>query len=72
VHGVDLCDDDPLGDQWTVLLAGRTFTCLAAADLLVDPPRDGDRSFMWSQSDDPEVVSDAFDALAQAGSLTSV
>lgn len=64
VRGVDLADDDPLGDEWTVLLAGRSFTCLAAQDLLEPAPEDPERTFAWARSDDPRVVADAYEVLA--------
>ncbi len=64
VEGVDLDDDDPLGDEWTVLLAGRTFRCFVAQDLLERPEEDGDRSFRWAETDDPQVVAQVYDVLA--------
>lgn len=64
VRGVDLDDDDPLGDEWTVLLAGRTFSCFVAQDLLAPAADDADRDFEWAQTDDPAVVADVYDLLA--------
>lgn len=64
VRGVDLDDDDPLGDEWTVLLAGRTFQCFVAEDLLDGSDEDGERSFRWTQTDDPALVAQAYDVLA--------
>ena len=64
VVGVDLDEDDPLGDEWTVLLAGRSFTCFVAQDLLVPAADDADRDFLWAQTDDPALVADVYDVLA--------
>lgn len=64
VTGVDLDDDDPLGDEWTVLLAGRSFSCFVAQDLLDDSGDDAHRRFRWAQTDDPQVVAAAYDVLA--------
>lgn len=64
VEGVDLDDDDPLGDEWTVLLAGRTFRCFVALDRLDAPEQDGDRTFRWAETDDHRVVAQVYEVLA--------
>lgn len=65
VLGIDLADDDPLGDEWTVLLAGRSFTCFVARDLHDAPLEDDARSFEWACTDDPDLVANAYEVLAQ-------
>lgn len=55
VVGVDLEDEDPLADQWTVLFEGEEPVCLAARDLL-GPGAVEDRSFEYAVTDDPAVV----------------
>ena len=64
VRGIDLADDDPLGDEWTVLLAGRSFTCFVAHDLHVPVDDDDERDFEWAQTDDPSVVAEVYDILS--------
>ena len=55
VAGVELDDDDPLVDQWTVLFEGEDPVCLAARDLH-GPDALGERSFEYATTYDPEVV----------------
>jgi len=55
VAGVGLDDDDPLGDQWTVLFEGEDPVCLAARDLQTTD-EDDERSFEYAVTTDPEVV----------------
>lgn len=64
VLGVDLDDDDPLGDQWSVLLAGRSATCFVAQDLATPDVADADRSFTWAQTEDPRIAAEVYDVLA--------
>lgn len=63
VRGVDLDDDDALGDQWTVLVCGPTPVCFAAQDLFEDVERDDERTFEWAQTDDPAVCAQVRQAL---------
>ena len=64
VRGVDLDDDDPLGDEWTVLLAGRAFLCFVAQDLFEPVDDDAERTFRWAQTDDHRIVAEVYDVLA--------
>lgn len=64
VTAVDLADDDPLGDEWTVLIAGPSSTCFVAQDLLDVPADDADRTFRWAHSSDPDVVARAYEVLS--------
>lgn len=63
VRGVDLDDDDPLGDQWTVVLTGPAPVCFAAQDLDDVVEHDDDRTFAWAQTDDEAVVAAVLQAL---------
>jgi len=63
VRGVDLDDDDPLGDQWTVLVVGDRPVCFAAQDLLEAIEHDDERTFEWAQTDDPAVCAEVRRAL---------
>ncbi len=56
VRGIDLDDDDPLVDQWTVVLTGDRPWCFAAQDLDVPGAADEQRSFSWALTYDPHVV----------------
>lgn len=55
VVGIDLEDEDPLADQWTVLFEGDDPVCLAARDLQA-PGAVDDRSFEYAVTHDPAVV----------------
>ena len=57
VTGVALDDDDPLIDEWVVVLPGREPVVFAATDLDVpDCDDDLDRCFSYAVSRDPELV----------------
>lgn len=56
VMGVALDEDDPLVDEWVVVLPGAEPVVFAATDLRVPGCDDGDRSFSYGISRDPEVV----------------
>lgn len=56
VTGVALDDDDPLVDQWVVVLPGREPVALAAADLGRTDCPDDERTFSYAVSTDPHVV----------------
>ena len=56
VTGVALDDDDPLVDEWVVVLPGREPVVLAATDLGRTDCTDDDRSFTYAVSNDPHVV----------------
>ena len=64
VQGVDLDDDDPLGDEWSVLLAGRSFRCFVAQDLQTPTHEDDERAFTWAETDDYRLVAEVYDVLA--------
>lgn len=56
VTGVELDDDDPLVDEWVVVLPGREPVVLAATDLGDPEAADAARSFRYALSHDPHVV----------------
>jgi len=57
VRGVDLDEDDPLVDEWVVVLPSPVRpTVLAATDLREPDVSDLDRSFTYATSSDAEVV----------------
>jgi DICT domain-containing protein len=57
VRGVDLSDDDPLVDEWVVVLPGEGHPAVLAATDLRQPAHDElDRDFVYAVSSDPEVV----------------
>ena len=56
VTGVALDDDDPLVDEWVVVLPGDDPVVFAATDLRVPDCEDGDRCFSYGVSRDPAVV----------------
>lgn len=56
VTGVALSDDDPLVDEWTVVLPGAEPVVFAATDLGLTDCDDDDRCFSYAVSRDPEVV----------------
>ena len=55
LRGVDLDDDDPLGDQWTVLFEGEDPVCLAARDLH-GADADQERTFEYAVTRDADLV----------------
>ena len=56
VSGVSLDDDDPLVDEWVVVLPGHEPVVFAATDLHVAGCEDEDRCFSYGISHDREVV----------------
>lgn len=56
VVGVDLDDDDPLVDEWALVIPGSAPVALAAADLSGIDVDDDARSFRYAVTRDPEVV----------------
>lgn len=57
VTGVALSDDDPLVDEWTVVLPSEQHPVVfAATDCQVTGVADLERPFSWAVSRDPEVV----------------
>lgn len=56
VAGVGLDEDDPLVDEWTVVLPGPEPVVMAATDLGVTDCADDDRAFRYGISRDPHVV----------------
>ena len=64
VVGVALSDDDPLVDEWTVVLPSATHPVVfAATDCGLVGVDDGARTFCWAVSREPEVVRAAAQAL---------
>ena len=57
VTGVALDDDDPLVDEWVVVLPGDDPVVFAATDLRTPGCEDEDRCFAYGVSRDPAVVS---------------
>ena len=56
VEGVLLDDDDPLVDEWVVVLPGTEPVVLAATDLGLTGCADDERTFTYGVSHDPHVV----------------
>jgi len=57
VRGVDLDDDDPLVDEWVVVLPARERPAvLVATDLRQPYAAERDRDFAYALSSDPDVV----------------
>ena len=66
VRGVDLTDDDPLVDEWVVVLPSPVQPAvLAATDLRQPCVDDLDRDFTYATSSDPEVVATCAELLAR-------
>jgi DICT domain-containing protein len=66
VRGVDIDEDDPLVDEWVVVLSSaHRPAVLAATDLHSPDAADPERDFSYATSSDPEVVA------ACAGLLTA-
>ncbi|HEU0101183.1 MAG TPA: DICT sensory domain-containing protein [Mycobacteriales bacterium] len=64
VTGIALSDDDPLVDEWTVVLPSPTHPVVfAATDCGLTGVEDGARTFCWAVSREPEVVRAAARAL---------
>jgi hypothetical protein len=64
VTGVALDDDDPLVDEWVVVLPGPSPVVFAGTDLHVpDCDDDLDRCFAYAVSRDPDVVRACAEAL---------
>ena len=67
VAGVALDDDDPLVDEWVVVLPSPSApTVFAATDLDEACDQDRDRCFLYAVSRDPEVVSACLGLLSLA------
>ena len=65
VRGVDLDDEDPLVDEWVVVLqSSQRPSVLAATDLHRPHEVDLERDFAYATSSDPEVVAACADMLA--------
>jgi hypothetical protein len=56
VTGVALADDDPLVDEWCVVVPGQRPVVFAATDLGRTDCSDDDRCFRYAVSRDPQVV----------------
>lgn len=56
VTGIGLDDDDPLADEWVVVLPGADPVVFAATDLGHSDCDDDDRCFAYGISHDPHVV----------------
>ena len=56
VEGVALQEDDPLVDEWVVVLPGSDPVVFAATDLGRTDCSDDDRCFLYGVSRDPHVV----------------
>ena len=56
VTGVELDDDDPLVDEWVVVVPGPEPVVLAATDLHVPDGPDAERAFTVGVCRDPHVV----------------
>jgi hypothetical protein len=56
VVGVSLDDDDPLVDEWVVVLPGTEPVVFAATDLRIPDCEDDDRCFSYGVSRDPALV----------------
>ena len=56
VTGIALDDDDPLVDEWVVVLPGDDPVVFAATDLRLPDCEDEDRCFSYGLSRDPAVV----------------
>ena len=56
VTGVSLDDDDPLVDEWVVVLPGTDPVVFAATDLRIPDCEDDDRCFSYGVSRDPALV----------------
>ena len=56
VTGVALDEDDPLVDEWVVVLPGHDPVVFAATDLRLPDCDDADRCFSYAVSRDPAVV----------------
>ena len=66
VRGVDLDEDDPLVDEWVVVLPSPDRPAvLAATDLRQPAVDDLDRDFAYATSSDPEVVAACAEQLAR-------
>jgi hypothetical protein len=56
VVGVPLDDEDPLVDEWSIVVPGRDPVAFAGTDLHNADCSDNDRCFLYAVSRDPEVV----------------
>jgi hypothetical protein len=63
VTGVPLDDDDPLVDEWVIVVPGSAPVLFAAADLHSDGVEDGDRAFRYAVTREADLVREAADVL---------
>jgi hypothetical protein len=63
VSGVALDEDDPLVDEWVIVLPGRDPVVFAATDLGIPDCQDHERCFSYAVSRDPDVVAECGRAL---------
>jgi hypothetical protein len=63
VTGVPLDDDDPLVDEWVIVLPGRSPLLFAAADLHGAGDDEQHRQFRYAVSRDPALVQEAAQAM---------
>jgi DICT domain-containing protein len=69
VRGVDLDDDDPLADEWVVVLPSPVRPAvLVATDLRQPHDDDLDRDFAYATSSDPDLVTTCAALLQRASS----
>ena len=66
VQGTDLSDDDPLVDEWLVVLQSPEAPVVLAATDLHGPPDDPDRAYLMVFSRDPALVDACVRALGLA------
>ena len=67
VRGVDLDEDDPLVDEWVVVLPSSQRPCVLAATDLREPSDDDlDRAFLYATSSDADVVAACAGLLSRA------
>ena len=70
VQGIALDDDDPLVDQWTLVVPSVEHPVVFVATDGVPGGADGDLPYTWATSRDPEVVDACAQALDIRGSRT--
>lgn len=59
VEGVDLAEEDPLVDEWVVVVPGPSPVAFAATDLHDTDCEDALRSFSYAVTHDPAAVAEA-------------
>ena len=66
VRGVDLAEDDPLVDEWVVVVPSPVLPAVLTATDLHQPGTDDlDRDFTYAASSDPDVVAACAELLAR-------